>query len=194
MSQNGNGDDGGTAVDNPKGYTNPETDQALNEALREIGSGTPVTEGDDAIPELSPEQEDKARRTVAREDQIDDDFDDPRPDLRERATVDFRGYPFEFTELGDSELEAADFADIDEDDIQAGSEAGEYVYRTLGKHGVNTDEDYWRQYSLQGTGDKEGLMDLFTRVIMAFNEDVDPEEVEAAGNLPSQNAGSRPTE
>lgn len=155
---------------------NPETKEKIREARDEL-AGKRAAE---APPDVSEEEAEEARRTLAREPAPDPD--NPRPDLQVTAEVEFRGHPFEFTELGDSELEATKFSDIEEGDVERGTEAAQYVYQTLGRHGVGTDEDYWRQYSMQPVNGEDGVMELFNRLIGAFNEDVDLDEMNAAGN------------
>lgn len=159
-----------------KGYTNPETDQALNEKLAEIQE----EQDEESLPDISPAEAEEARRTLAREDDVDDE--NPRPDLRVTTTEEFRGHEFEFTEFGGDELKAAEFSDIDDGDVKRGTEAGEYVYEVLGKHGVNTDEEYWRQYSIQPSKGEDGVIELFAAAMDAFADDVDEEALEAAGN------------
>lgn len=139
-------------------------------------------EADQELPNISPGEAADARRTLAQEEAPDPE--NPRPDLRVTADVEFRGHTFSFTEIGDAELEAAGFQDIDEDDIEANTEAGEWIYETLGDAGIDTDEEYWRQYSLQPVNGSDGIVQLFGRVVESFNDDIDMDELEAAGNSP----------
>lgn len=166
-------------------FDNPETVKKIEQAREQLddtpGSALDASDDADELPDISEGQATEARRRVAREEH-DDSFEDTRPDLQVTTTVEFRGHEFEFTELGARELEATKFHDIDEGDIERGSEAAEYVYKTLGDIGVGTDEAYWRRYSMQSVSGQDGLIDLFNRVITAFNEDIDIEDVEAAGN------------
>ena len=152
-------------------YANPDTVQKIEEAREEVDSEKLT--GSDKV---------KARRDLAREDTPDPN----RPDLSVKADVTFRGHEFTFTELGESELEAMEYRDIEEGDIEQGTKAAEYIYRLIGKHGVGTDEQYWRQYSMQSVKGEEGLLDLFNKIVEEFNEEVDPEVLEESGNLPEQ--------
>lgn len=161
-------------------YANPETAEKIKQAREELDSTGTGGSGDGSPPDVSPGEARAAERELAREDAPD--AENPRPDLRVTETLEFRGHSFAFHELGDQELEAAQFSDIDEGDVEQGSKAGQYVYETLGAAGVDTDEAYWRQYDLQASGDTDGVMDLFNAVVQAFNEDVDVEQLEAAGN------------
>lgn len=150
-------------------YQNSETQDDILGALEDSNESD--------LPQMSASEQTEARHTIASEEQPDGEL----PDLRVTETVDFRGHDFEFTELGELELEATQFSDVDEDNVEEGSEAAKFAYRVLGESSVDADEAYWRQYSLTAPGDTDGIMDLFTDVVDAFS-DVDPEELEQAGN------------
>lgn len=158
-------------------YANAETVEQIEQAREEVGGSATKDDEDASFPEFSEEEVEEARHTIASEEQPDGEL----PDLRITETVGFRGHDFEFGELGKSQLEASKFSDMEEGDVERGTEAGEFVYKAVAKASVDADLDYWSQYDLQSPGDTDGVMDLFNRIIQAHN-DVDPEELEKAKN------------
>lgn len=125
----------------------------------------------------------EARQTLAAEEQPGEDGE--LPDLRETTTVEFRGHEFEFGELGDRLLKAAQLGQ-GEDEVKAGTETGEYVYKTLGECGIGTTEEYWRQYNIQGSGDTDGVVSVFEALIEESVGDIDPEQMERAQKFRSE--------
>jgi hypothetical protein len=128
-------------------YDNPETKQKLDEARKQLERREQAEQAEDAADTL------ETRSEIAAEPQPDPDA----PDLRETYTVAFRGHDFEFFELGDSAIKAARFSQAEGDDVEAGSQAADFVYETLGAKSVSdaVDEAYWRRY------DFDDIMDLF---------------------------------
>lgn len=128
-------------------YDNPETAQKLEEARKELEQREQAEQVESAASSI------ETRNEIASEEQPDPNA----PDLRETYEIDFRGHAFEFYELGDTAIKAAQFAQGDEDDVEAGSKAADFVYETLGEKAVNDacGESYWRRY------DFDDVMDLF---------------------------------
>lgn len=153
--------------DGAPNYDNPEAKERLDQYREE------VVFADDDAEELA--QNAAIRRTVAEEDQPG--MPEEAPDLRETYTVTFRGYDFEFYELGDAQTEAAKFDQMD-DDVETGTKAAAFVYETLGEKATAewADEAYWRDY------DMGAVMELFTDLVNEAT-DVDPEEAEDIGEF-----------
>lgn len=143
-------------------YENPDTKAELDEKRKQLEQFEQKQAVGDAV------ENQTTRSKIANEEQPDPGA----PDLRETYTVEYRGHEFEFYELGDAAIEAAKYAtEDDDDDIEAGTDAANFVYTTLGKKGVNTSEAYWRQY------DFDGIMELFFDLVEEAS-DVDAEDVE----------------
>jgi hypothetical protein len=148
---------------NAERYDNPETADKLEAARKELERRDQAEQTQEAATSLETRQE------IADEDQPDPG---DAPDLRETYTVDFRGHPFDFFELGDSAIEAAKFAQ-EGDDVEAGSQAADFVYETLGEKAVSDDVDeaYWRGY------DFDDVIDLFFDLVEE-SSDIDEEDRE----------------
>lgn len=144
-------------------YDNPDTKEELDEKRKQLERHDKAQQAEAAA------EHQGTRSALADEDQPDPSA----PDLRETYTVAFRGHDFEFYELGDAALEAAQYQDIDDDDIEQGTEAAQFMYRTLGDKAVTDaiDAAYWRQYDF---GD---VMDVFFELIEQAS-DVDEAEAE----------------
>lgn len=143
-------------------YDNPEVKDELDEKRQRLQQHREEEKAKQAADAKT------SRQMIADEEQPDPNA----PDLRETYTVDFRGHDFTFYELGDVAIEAAQYQGAD-DDVEEGTKAAHFVYRTLGEKsadpGVN--ESYWRQY------DFDDVMDLFFDLIEEAS-DVDEDEVE----------------
>lgn len=144
-------------------YDNPETKKKLDEARQELQRREDAEQAEDAAEKLT------ARKNIADEEQPDPEA----PDLRETYTVDFRGHQFDFYELGDTAIKAAQFSQAPDDEVQAGSDAADFVYQTLGEKSVNdaVDERYWRGY------DFDDVMELFFDLVDE-STDLDEEDRE----------------
>lgn len=149
--------------DPEEAYDNPDVKEELDEKRRQLQQHRRQQRAQEAADVKS------ARESIAAEEQPDPGA----PDLRETYTLEFRGHEFEFYELGDVAIEAAQFQNADED-VEAGTEAAAFVYRTVGqkcKSPAGCDEAYWREY------DFEDVMGLFFDLVDAAS-DLDEEEVE----------------
>lgn len=99
--------------------------------------------------------------------------EDSLENLLKTEELEFRGVSFTFSEPGDAILEASQYND---ENVEQGTDAAQFVYRTLGKKCMSKDEDFWRNFDLGQEGG-DGVMDLFNRYVEAF-QDIDPEDRE----------------
>ena len=157
-------------------YENEETAQKLEQARKELERREQADEAKQAAETYETRQE------IADEEQPHEDA----PELRETYTVEFRGHPFEFFELGDAAIKAARFSQQaeegdEEDAIEAGSQAADFVYETLGEKSVSdaVDESYWRRY------DFDDIMGLFFDLADESTE-IDEEEREKIDEFRNQ--------
>lgn len=137
-----------------RNIANPEDRQRLEQKRREL-------EREERQEQLSKAS---TRSEIASEEQPSE-----APDLRKTYTVSFRGVDIDFYELGDSQIEAAKFENID-DEVEQGTKAAEYVYETMAEKSVPewADEAWWRMY------DTGAVMEVFQDLVEEAT-DVDEE-------------------
>lgn len=161
-----------------KGYTNPETDEALNQALEQVKeqreaekpagvTASPVDLADD-------------RNAIAGESQPGIDLPEP-----EQNTAEWRGTELPFDELGDS---ITRFAELN----QEGDEAAlaHYAYELFGEkcRVEEADEAYWRQFDFIRDDDTDDLLTLFER--LTGGEDLPDDAAEAAEEFRDERGGA----
>lgn len=161
-----------------KGYTNPETDEALNQALEQVEE---QREGEKpAGVTASPVDLASDRNAIASESQPGIDLPEP-----EETIVEWRGTELPFDELGDA---ITRFAELN----QEGDEVGltEYAYELFAEkcQVEAADKEYWGQFDLQRGDDVDDLITLFER--LTGGEDLPEDAAEAAEEFRDERRGA----
>lgn len=155
---------------------NPDTLEEIREAREEL---TESGDDEDALPgeKASPQELQESRETVANEQQPSRDH---LPG-KEPVVVSFRGHDFEFDEDPSIVEELTEFH---ENDNKSESELRAWAIVKLGDLCLDpaADKDYWGQFAVSRSDDKDALVDVLLDVAGA----PDPEEQRQAQQFRNQ--------
>lgn len=167
------------SANNDETETSTDDDSGVTPSYREEGQANSVDEKlrerkrQKQEQQLKKQAKTESGRNLITSEEESGAPEDSLENLLKTEDLEFRGVTFTFSEPGDAILEASKYND---ENVEQGTEAAEFVYRTLGKKCMSKDEEFWRNFDLGQEGG-DGVMDLFNRYVEAF-QDIDPEERE----------------